>query len=257
MGIFQKLGLSSDICFEEGETYLAPKKVHLTDVYKQLDEEGKKIEGYYDDLSEKIVEKVLRCKVKEYDDKLTDLFTYVVREIIRNIFDHSKTDYFYYGSQYIPANKEVELVIADNGLGIANTIPFDLEERWYNKNTTVDAIEKAFTPGLTAASNHSYAPEDYKNSGFGLAMVKRIVESAEGNLSMATSDKSVTFVNNSTSFKSCNMPGTLIRLRVQLDDLAKVNFDEQLDLAVKEAKELGFSVGPSKASKRLKKSQLD
>lgn len=252
MGIFQKIGLSSSSCNEEGETYLAPKKIHRAEVYEFLESEGKQIEFYFEYISQKISEKVLRFNQWEYDERLKELFTYVVREIVRNIFDHSEADYFYYGSQYIPSTREVELVIADRGVGLINTIPFDAEERWFNRDTTEEAIKKAFTAGITAGSNHSYAHRDYMNSGFGLAMVKSIISEANGVLSLATSDKTITFINGEQHLSDCNIQGTILRFRVDLEKLSQVNFERQLDIVAKEAKLSGNSSEPSNRSKTLK-----
>lgn len=251
MGIFQKLGLSETSSYKEGETYLAPRKIYRSEVYEYLDNNGKHIEFYFDYISEKISEKVLRFNHWDYDEEVTELFTYVVRELIRNIFDHSETPYFYYGSQYIPLTREVELVIADRGVGLKDTIPFDIEERWFNKDTTEAAIKKAFTPGITAGSNHSYASQDYMNSGFGLAMVKSIISEAGGILSLATDDKTITFVNDTHHIKSCYVKGTMLRMRVDLNKLTQVNFKTQLEKVEKEAKFLGISSEPSRKSKTL------
>lgn len=257
LGVFQKIGLSSSAYNEEGETYLSPKKILRDEVNEFLEIERKQIEYYFEYISQKISEKVLRFNQWEYDDRLKELFIYVVREIIRNIFDHSESEYFYYGSQYIPSTKEVELVIADRGVGLVNTIPFDAEERWFNKDTTEEAIKKAFTAGITAGSNHSYAHRDYMNSGFGLAMVKSIISDANGVLSLATSDKTITFIKGEQHLSDCNIQGTILRFRVDLEKLSQVNFERQLDIVAKEAKLSGNSAKPSNRSKTLKKSYLD
>lgn len=252
MGIFQKLGLSEEVSREEGSTYLAPKKISRSDVQIFLKEKGHHIEYYFEYISEKISRKVLRYEKLNYDDRLSDLFTYVIRELIRNIFDHSKSEYFYYGSQFIPKTSIVELVIADRGLGLKLTIPFDAEERWFNKDTTEHAIKKAFTPGITAASNHAYASVDYINSGYGLAMVKSLILASDGILSLATSDKTITFSVDDQEFKSCEVQGTIIRIRVDLEKLATVNFEKQLMLVEREAQSLDAASKPSRRSKILK-----
>src|SRR5699024_4389732 len=151
------------------------------------------------------------------DDKIYELFTYVVRELVRNIFDHSGSEYFCYGSQFKPKTKEVEFVISDRGVGLQKTIPFDIEETWYGRDTTENAILKAFTPGITAASNHSYASTNYLNSGFGLAMTKNIILAAGGTMSLGTGDRTITFTHNSEAFKECSIQGTIIRVRVDLE----------------------------------------
>jgi|SRR5699024_648035 len=251
MGIFQELGLSEYTSKEEGNTYLAPKKVTRDEVSDFLSAVNENIEYYFECISDKISKKVLRYNELLYDKRLSKLFTYVIRELIRNIFDHSEADYYYYGSQFIPSTSEVELVIADSGVGLKNTIPFNDEEKWFDKDTAENAIEKAFIPGITAESNHGYASANYLNSGFGLAMVKQLVLSAKGTLSLATSDKTITFFNNSKRSDNCNIQGTIIRIRVDLEKLAVVDFEKQLDLVYKEAQSLDKSFKPSRRSQTL------
>lgn len=198
LGVFQHLGLSQNSIYEEGATYLAPKKIMKQEVIEFIQNKKQNFEYYFEHMSNKISKKVLKQNNLSYDKGLADLFTYVIRELIRNIFDHSESEYYFYGSQFLPKSNTVELVISDNGVGLQETIPFDAEEKYYKKNTTENAIKKAFIPGITAASNHSYASPDYMNSGFGLAMVRKLILNAEGILSLATSDKSVTFAEKTT-----------------------------------------------------------
>lgn len=249
IGLFQGLGISEIGSNEEGPTYLAPKKVYKDEVYDYIKNHDYTMENYFDILSEKITNKVIG-QSNMTNDKLTSLFSYVVRELIRNIFDHSESEYFYYGSQYLPNKKIVELVISDRGVGLKNTIPFDTEEKWFDLDTTENAIKKAFTPGITAASNHSYAPQDYWNSGFGLAMVKSLVSAADGTLCLATSDKAITY-NQTEEWLDCYVKGTILRLRVDLDKLIFVDFDKQLNKVTKEAQLLNENFVPSRKSQTL------
>src|SRR5699024_9014493 len=136
--------------------------------------------------------------------------------------------------------------------GLKNTIPFNDEENWFDKDTAENAIEKAFIPGITAESNHGYASANYLNSCFGLAMVKQLVLSAKGTLSLATSDKTITiFNNNRKRTDNCNIQGIINRIRVDIEKLAVVDFEKQLDLVYKEAQSLDKSFKPSRRSQTL------
>src|SRR5699024_1507750 len=251
IGIFQRLGLSESTSKEKGETYLAPTKITLDDVSNLLSDVNQNIEYYFEFISDEISKKILRYNKLLYDKRIKKLFIYVIRELIRNIFDHSKTNYYYYGSQFIPSTNTVELVIADRGVGLKNTIPFDSEEKWFGQDTAENAIKMAFMPGVTAASNYGYVSDDYLNSGFGLAMVRSLISKADGILSVATSGKSITFANKKYRMMDCNIQGTVIRLRVDLKRLSMVDFNKQLDLVSKEAQSLDNSFKPSKRSLTL------
>ncbi|MFB1050625.1 hypothetical protein [Paraliobacillus sp. JSM ZJ581] len=83
-------------------------------------------------------------------------------------------------------------------------------------------------------------------------MVRSIITEAGGTISIATSDKSITFSNGIQDVNDCNIKGTLLRIRVDLEQLAKVDFNRQLDEVTNQAKLLGISSAPSGRSKTLK-----
>src|SRR5699024_4402721 len=245
MGIFQELGLTDYKSKDEGDTYLAPKKIKREEVTAYLNDTNENIESYYEYISSKIANKILGSHVHNFNEKIYRLFTYVIRELIRNIFDHSESDYFYYGSQFIPSTSVVELVISDGGVGLKHTIPFDAEERWFNNDTTENAIKKAFMPGITAESNHSYATANYLNSAFGLAMVKQIILLANGILSLGTSDKTISFTNDREILNECQIQGPIIRIRIDLEKLISVDFENVLKSVYEEAQLIDKSFKPS------------
>lgn len=256
MGFFQKLGLSTARSSTVGNTYIAPTKVVLKDLHAQLRTESKTIEYYYDEIAEDIVNRNLRDSNIGNQVNIKDLFIFVIREMIRNVFDHSESEHYYYMSQLYSGADSVEVVLADLGVGLINTIPFDVEYKWFNELTDEAAIHHAILPGLTAQSNHAYAPEDYKNSGYGLALVKRIIEETGGCFAIATGKTSISFQSTGETVKECDFPGTLIRMRINLRELAKVDFDEVLKETQRVAMELGFETIPSSASKTLKSKSL-
>lgn len=255
MGIFQQLGISDAPSHNSGATYIAPTKIEIHEIFRGLDDVGGTIESYYEIISERIVSKVLGLVDSELDEDVKDLFIFVVREMIRNIFDHSQSSHYYYASQSYRTSNFVEVVIADVGVGLLATIPFDVEERWFGKDTDEEAIRKALTPGLSALSNHAYAPEDYKNSGYGLALVKRIIQCTGGLFSIASGTKSITFASEEI-INNCDVNGTVVRMRLQLDKLGSVSFQEILNEAENEAKIKGFKHMPSTASKTIKSQKV-
>lgn len=251
MGIFQELGLTNGPSRKEGPTYLAPRKVNISEVYEDLADSKISLETYHDGLAAKIIRKIFNFTSETDESEKERLFLYVVNEIIRNIFDHSKTEYFYYASQYINYTSIVEMVISDRGVGLKETIPFDEEEKWFERDTSNAAIYKAITPGLTAGSNHGSVPQGYENSGYGLAIVKNIITSAKGTLSIASGDSSICFGEDEDQLEPCSIQGTVVRLRLDLGNLEQVSFEEQLDKARSEAESLGYNNNPSRKSQTM------
>ncbi|ANU11977.1 hypothetical protein BBH88_17810 [Planococcus antarcticus DSM 14505] len=77
MGIFQKLGLSDAPMYSEGTTYIAPAETNIKKVFEELKLQGTTIENYYDDISEKIVNKILMQFENYTDENVRDLFLFV------------------------------------------------------------------------------------------------------------------------------------------------------------------------------------
>ncbi|MBU2983718.1 ATP-binding protein [Saccharophagus degradans] len=96
------------------------------------------------------------------------LFTYSIREIIRNVFEHSRaTECYICGQRWW--NGKVEVAIVDEGIGVAAT----LKEAYEVKNDNL-ALEMAITPGVSRVSSKSESANLFDNSGFGLYILSEI-----------------------------------------------------------------------------------
>lgn len=101
------------------------------------------------------------------DDNLNDSLAYPIREIIRNVFEHSASNECYlFGQRW--SDGSVELGIVDEGIGIKSSLsqsfPIDSDE---------EAIDLAIQPGITRV-NVSGTSNLYDNSGFGLYILSRL-----------------------------------------------------------------------------------
>lgn len=244
MGIFQQLGLIDSQVYQKGSTYIAPKKVHLDQIEVKEEEF---FEEFSSDLTSRIMPNI------ESDDNKYRLFQYVIREIIRNVFDHSESETFCYGVQKYPKTNLIEVAISDLGVGLKETVPFDIEDMYLKKTSDRDAIHKAMEPGVSNYSNHTYAPEDYKNSGYGLTLIRKIVEKCDGKLSIATGESSLTFSNKTKEkHDECNVKGTIIRIKIDSQKLESIDFEEVLKSVETDGKK-----APSAVSKSLNLSLLN
>lgn len=225
MGVFQDLNLDFNYVLDEGGTYISPKKIKRIDIFNDYDNSDE----YAEFISEKLVDKSIHMFNKKFDENVISIYKYTLREIFRNIFDHSKCEYFKYALQIYQKNENVELVIYDDGVGLAETIPFDIEEKFNDKINDIDALKKAIIPGVTASSNHSYASEDYKNSGFGLAVVREILKQSEGTLIIGSGD-TIGIYNSNDIYKESFIEGTIVIMRFSVEKLSGLNFEDILEI---------------------------
>ncbi|MBU8540716.1 ATP-binding protein [Falsiroseomonas tokyonensis] len=152
-----------------------------------------------------------------------DTIQYTFREVIRNIFEHSGAKTFLMSGQYYPSHGNVQIVIADTGLGIPNSLRFN---KSFKNLSDRDALQIALMPGVSgnASAMRRERTDIWQNSGYGLYMMTRLAR----NRGMMTviSGNNVIHINNSDdarpakeNFTISNFSGTLIRLGIKIDDM--------------------------------------
>jgi hypothetical protein len=176
-----------------------------------------------------------------------DTIQYTFREIIRNIFEHSGAKSFIIAGQYYPKHKNVQIVIADNGQGIPNSL------RWnkaFAHLSDKDALNIALMPGVSGnAAALSTAPADiWQNSGYGLYMISRLARN-RGLLNIISGKHSV-FLRQSENYQESkenaaisNFSGTLIRVGLPIDD---ENLAPKLKQWAEEGKEIAKDIAGAK-----------
>lgn len=176
-----------------------------------------------------------------------DMIQYAFREIIRNIFEHSGARRFLIAGQYYPKHRNVQIVIADDGQGIPNSLRFNKK---FEGLPDKDALTVSLMPGVSGnAEALSSAPANiWQNSGYGLYMVSRIARNM-GIFNVISGSYSIFLRNNNDPDDSkenmtiSNFCGTLIRLGVPIDD---ESFAAKLKRWADEGKELAKNISGAK-----------
>lgn len=159
------------------------------------------------------------------DDEIIECLTFSMRELMRNVVEHSRSDKLWIAAQYWPSHHRgniVEVAILDEGVGLRKTLS---ENPGISVSNDMDALLLAIEPGITG--NHfAYGDEcDWANSGYGLFMTSSICKLAgdfiicSGNNAIKIDSKG--FANFNTSFV-----GTAIRMRIKVPRIAKISRDE-------------------------------
>lgn len=175
--------------------------------------------------------KTLAMVLARNNKNVMSTMTFCLREIIRNIKEHSNSLNGWYCAQY-----------------------------WPTKDLVEQAIIKAMQSGISRTFDDNYSEEifagtgtEWKNSGYGLYIVSRICAKTGGNFTLASGDTSVKVENDSvgnvkyTSYPT-SINGTAIRIRLKVSGLAGI--DDIIKVIHEEGKnngDEGFST-PSKAS---------
>ncbi|MES2205971.1 MAG: ATP-binding protein [Pseudomonadota bacterium] len=126
------------------------------------------------DIIESRSEHLAKILSRSESDNLVDALTFSIREIMRNVFEHSKSKGIEYCAQYWSSYKKVEIAISDTGIGLKESLK---NNPFIQVNNDSDAIQQALMPGISS-KNYKGAiinkNDPWHNSGFGLYMTNRI-----------------------------------------------------------------------------------
>lgn len=115
---------------------------------------------------------------------------------------------FFLCAQHWPSRHEVEVGIADNGIGIkrglANNPPYrDLENR--------EALQTALMPGVSGNPLAGRGQTIWQNSGYGLYMTNRICRNG-GKFMICSGDTAISLEPSTKIEIPCKLTGTAVRM---------------------------------------------
>lgn len=221
VGFFQALGI--DFGKEVGEasssnTYVPISLITERDLYK-LSGTGDLhmgVQSYSEDLA----------KVLSNDPTLEKVYAYLIREMVRNPFEHSTASHVWVAAQEHKTDGNIEVVISDDGEGIQRTLKInkDFAESLPDDESAVRASLK---PGISGKKYARKTGSNWDNSGFGLYVTSRLTSEygdfliGSGDFLLAKNDRSeLVYMDRPVQIK-----GTFIRLRLKIDKLNSVDDD--------------------------------
>lgn len=141
-----------------------------------------------------------------------DTLAYSIREIIRNVIEHSGAERFGICAQHWPTKKRVEVAILDRGVGLRSSL---------SRNPYVDvsddkkALNYALMPAVSGKAfkgSRINAKGTWANSGFGLYMTNRICRNG-GNFFVASGTTAMLLTKGQGKrYFDCCLDGTAVRM---------------------------------------------
>jgi hypothetical protein len=235
MGFFRAAGF--DIGKELGEVrgnarYLPIRAFYKSELLRQptdrFEELGDLIQRHADDIA---------AVVSQDDKRDSDFFnalSYSLRELIRNVFEHSETDRVLYCAQYWPVKQKVEVCILDRGIGIRQSLGANPNFRFRSDK---EALEMSLWPGVSGKTHLKPMSANWANSGYGLYMTSRLSRHG-GNFVIASGDACIV-LSKSLSKQNFNthLKGTAIRMNLDITEIGNVT--ARLHQFRKEAQSIG------------------
>jgi len=154
---------------------------------------------------------------------LFDTLSYSIREIIRNVVEHSESTQVGICAQYWPTKSKVEVAIIDRGVGLRSTLQ---RNPHLDVNNDRSAVNYALMPAVSGraykGSRQQRGP--WANSGFGLYMTSRICRNG-GNFFIASGGAGMmlTKAKDGKSYFPCSYEGTAVRLVIKTDQIGSLS----------------------------------
>lgn len=177
-----------------------------------------------------VVQSVIERKSRELAKVLTrenqnveDIVTYSIREIMRNIVEHSTAEEIWFAAQYWYSKDIVEISLLDEGVGIKQAISV-------NPNLVIkkaeDALLLSIEPGVSGRAFKYKGKERlledsvWRNSGYGLYVTCKLCQLG-GDFLICSGEKALYIKGDKHRVIDTNFDGTAIRIRMKVSEIAK------------------------------------
>lgn len=244
MGFFRTISESIAIGNSPGEasgsqTYVPLTIIDLKDLQRRAFREG--IVGEMNDIIN-IKSNQLASILCRSNNNMQQLFSYIIREILRNIPEHAETQEAIICAQYWPKNGKAEIAILDEGIGIKRSLRKNKMHREYI-NTDTDALISAVKPGISQAfspDKKNMSRDVWANSGFGLFMASEICKRLNGEFWMISGEKAIQVNSAGITEHNTYFEGTAIGIEFDISKLDNTQemIDEIVAAGEKEAKSI-------------------
>jgi hypothetical protein len=129
------------------------------------------------DIIQEDAEKLAGLLAQSQESVLFRTLAYALREIIRNVVEHSKSAKFRIAAQCWPVSGTAEIAIADAGIGIAAALA---SNRKYAPPNDASALTLATQPGVSGTIISARSDDAWANSGYGLFIAKALADGRHG-----------------------------------------------------------------------------
>lgn len=222
MGFFRAFGVRYGN--EPGEAlgnarYLPINEIPISEINQQAEEQFVKV----GEVVEKHSLRLARILLRQKNGDVVDALNYSLREIMRNVVEHSQAESIYYAAQFWPTQHRVEIAILDTGVGVSSTLK---NNPHLSFKTDIDALKLALLPGISSKffkGIRRRKNDDWQNSGYGLFMTSQLC-SRRGSFFIGSGGAGVQYKGNSKKEVTLSHKGTALRMIIdtnKIDNLQK------------------------------------
>lgn len=155
-------------------------------------------------------------------EEVANTLSYSLREIFRNVLEHSEAESIWYAAQSWPAKKTVELSILDQGIGIGRSLS---RNPHVSIGSDEDALRIALLPGISGVA-YKGGPRQrrdaWANSGYGLFMTSQLCARG-GSFTICSGTRGLALSGEGTTGFDVELAGTALKLELYLPNIGALN----------------------------------
>ncbi|WP_171237656.1 hypothetical protein [Ruegeria sp. HKCCA5763] len=215
LGFFQSFGLGHGNRPGEAvgsDTYVPIQQLLVHEIQDYAFESFREVGDVIEEKSKRLATLLSR----EEEGPLFQTLTFSIREIVRNIVEHSESPEILLCGQYWPSKGHVEVGIADFGIGVKEGLAGNVEYKDLNDR---EALYAALMPGISGNPFAGMGNDYWQNSGYGLYMTNRICRNG-GSFFICSGNSGVRLTSTRKQDIECDVTGTSVRLFLNTNYLA-------------------------------------
>lgn len=219
MGFFHMLGLDHGREIGNGlggENYIPITCLERTSLYELPTDRFEEFADLIQRHANKIA--IIIARDREKNSAMYDALSYSIREVMRNVFEHSQSNSLFYCAQYWPKSQKVEFSVVDFGVGIRRGLG---ENPNFRFDTDKEAIECSLLPSVSGKTHLPRQSDVWFNSGYGLYMTSRLARNG-GNFVLASGMTAVHLSRKNKSNFATSFPGTALRFNLDINKIGDV-----------------------------------
>lgn len=128
--------------------------------------------SHHGDLIQADAEQMVSVLMQSPGGQVHETLSYAIREVVRNVVEHSRSNKDSFAAQFWPATGVAEIVVSDEGVGIARSLRANPRNKVADD---ADALKMAVRPGVSSRDTRRRRAGDvWANSGYGLYMIRNL-----------------------------------------------------------------------------------
>ncbi|SFO45014.1 hypothetical protein [Sphingomonas sp. OK281] len=165
---------------------------------------------HYGDLIQIEAERLVAVLTRLEKGDVFDTLAYSIRELVRNVVEHSEAEHYSFAAQWWPAAGRAEMVVSDTGIGLTQSLRLNPR---LNVADDATALRLAVQPGVTSRGRSGRSNDVWRNTGYGLYMTHGIC-SAAGSFTLISGRSATVADNAGERFVQCDATGTTVVMRL-------------------------------------------